>query len=417
MAIPSNTEIIACHECDQLYRVEPLEPGAKASCRQCGAFLYRHIPDSLNRSLALHLSALMLFLIANCFPFLELKLGGRVEENVMLSGSWALHEMGMTDLGILVFLTSAGFPGFAILGMLYLLIPARLGYQAPAMGLVYRLVSAITPWSLVSVFMLGTLIAFVKLQDIATVIAGTSVYALAVLLIVYSAARANFDPRALWALMPQQQPDAAELTAPGTALLNCHICGLLHIDKAGLTHCRRCQGSLHYRKVNSIHKTWALLLSAAILMVPANVYPVMTVIRFGQGEPNTILSGIIHLIEDGMWGLAMIVFVASIVVPIMKLIALSFLLISIQKKSEWRPRDRTLLFRVTEVVGAWSMVDIFLVGLLSALVSLDALSTIRPGIGATFFGAVVVITMFAARSFDPRLIWDNNGGNTRPEGN
>jgi paraquat-inducible protein A len=144
-----------------------------------------------------------------------------------------------------------------------------------------------------------------------------------------------------------------------------------------------------------------------ILLIPANVYPVMTVIRFGQGEPSTILSGVLHLIESGMWGLAMIVFVASIVVPVMKLTILFFLLISVHKKSIWRPRDRTLLYRVTEMVGAWSMVDIFLIGLLSSLVSLNSLSTIRPGIGAIFFAGVVVITMFAAHSFDPRLIWDN----------
>jgi paraquat-inducible protein A len=402
--------LIACHECDQLHRVEPLEAGAKASCTQCGAFLYKHIPDSLNRSLALYLSALMLFIIANSFPFLILKLGGRFEENILLSGGWVLHEMGMTELGILVFLTSAGFPGLAIIGMLYLLIPARFGQLAPAAGLVYRTVYAITPWSLVSVFMLGVLIAFVKLQDIATVVAGTSVYALAAMLVIYTAARSNFDPRSFWSLAPQKPLDAAELAAPGARILNCHCCGFLDIDKPGHARCRRCQCPLHHRKTDSINKTWALLLSAAILMIPANVYPVMTVIRFGQGEPNTILSGIVHLIEDGMWGLAMIVFVASIVVPILKLIVLSFVLISIQRRSDWRPRDRTLLYRVTEVVGAWSMVDIFLVGLLSALVSLDALSTIRPGVGATFFGAVVVITMFAAQSFDPRLIWDNIGG-------
>ena len=132
----------------------------------------------------------------------------------------------------------------------------------------------------------------------------------------------------------------------------------------------------------------------------------MTVIRFGQGEPSTILSGVLHLIESGMWGLAMIIFIASIVVPFMKLITLIFLLISIHKKSVWRPRDRTLLYRTTEVIGAWSMVDIFLVGLLSSMVSLDALSTIRPEIGAVFFAGVVVITMFAAHRFEPRLIWD-----------
>ena len=113
------------------------------------------------------------------------------------------------------------------------------------------------------------------------------------------------------------------------------------------------------------------------------------------------------MIESGMWVLALIIFFASIIVPVLKLIILSFLLISIQRKSAWRSRDRTLLFRVTEVVGAWSMVDIYVVSILAGLVNLGALSTITPGIGIIFFGAVVVITMFAAHSFDPRLIWDN----------
>jgi len=133
----------------------------------------------------------------------------------------------------------------------------------------------------------------------------------------------------------------------------------------------------------------------------------MTVIYFGQGEPNTILSGVIHLIEGGTWGLALIIFFASIVVPILKLVVLSYLLISVQNRSSWRPRDRTLLFRITETLGAWSMVDIYVVAILVGIVNLDALATIRPGIGATFFGSVVVITMLAAHSFDPRFIWDH----------
>ena len=119
------------------------------------------------------------------------------------------------------------------------------------------------------------------------------------------------------------------------------------------------------------------------------------------------MSGVAALIDGGMWGLAMIVFVASIVVPLAKLSLLVYLLLSVQRRSAWRPADRTRLYRVTEVVGAWSMVDIFLVAILSALVNLDALATIDPGIGASYFGAVVVLTMFAAQSFDPRLIWDH----------
>ena len=119
-----------------------------------------------------------------------------------------------------------------------------------------------------------------------------------------------------------------------------------------------------------------------------------------------------------MWGLGLIVFVASIVVPVLKLIVLIFLQLSLRNKSRWRLRDRTLLFRVTEVIGAWSMVDIFLVALLSGLVTMGTLTTIRPGIGATFFGAVVVLTMFAASSFDPRLLWDEaRAGTPAPERN
>ncbi len=406
MAGYSAGELIACHGCDHLHRYVSIPAGAKANCEFCGCLLYRNIPDSLNRSLALYSAALVLFFIANCFPFLSLNLGGRVVENVLLSGGWAMYEMGMGQLGILIFLTSVGFPFVAIVGMLYLLVLVRLGYKPPALGPIYRLINMITPWSLVSVFMLGVLIAIVKLQDIAEVIVGTSFFALSALLLVYAAARANFDPAVIWSITPYSNPSESELDR-SARYLNCHTCGLLSEEKAQEQHCPRCTTALHYRKHASVEGTWALLLAATILIIPANLYPVMTVIRFGQGEPNTILSGVLHLIESGMWGLAMIVFVASIVVPVLKLIVLSFLLLSVHKKSSWRPRDRTVLYRVTEVVGAWSMVDIFLVGLLSALVSLDALSTIRPGIGATFFAGVVVVTMFAAHQFDPRLIWDN----------
>ncbi|MCG8378960.1 MAG: paraquat-inducible protein A [Proteobacteria bacterium] len=399
--------VIACHECDNLHHYELIPEGAKANCQYCGNLLYRNIPDSINRSLALYCTAFFLFIIANIFPFLSLELSGRVVENILLSGGWAMYQMGMGELGVLIFLTSILFPLIVILGMLYLLIPVRFGFVAPMAGPVYRVVNAILPWSLVGVFMLGVLIAIVKLQDLANVIFGPALIALALLLVVYTAARANFDSHIFWSLVNRDHLGLPKENIEDSKILNCHACGNLSLYKKEHQRCPQCTSPLHHRKNNSIETTWALLLTAAVLLIPANVYPVMTVIRFGQGEPNTILSGVIHLIEAGMWGLAMIVFVASIVVPLLKLIILSFLLITVHNRSTWRPRDRTSLYRVTEVVGAWSMVDIFLVGLLSALVSLDALSTIRPGIGAIFFAGVVVITMFAAQCFDPRLIWDN----------
>lgn len=203
-------------------------------------------------------------------------------------------------------------------------------------------------------------------------------------------------------------PPPQPVTAMSRGLALCHDCRQLTRIGFGHDHrvCPRCGAALHLRKTNSITRTWALILTATILYIPANIYPIMTVIRFGQGEPDTILSGVMHLIEGGMWPLALLVFVASIVVPLMKLVVLAYLLISVQKGSSWRPVDRTALYRAAELVGAWSMVDIFLISILVALVSLGAIATIEAGIGAVFFAAVVVITIFAAHSFDPRLIWD-----------
>ncbi|TNF91734.1 MAG: paraquat-inducible protein A [Gammaproteobacteria bacterium] len=412
MSLAGEQKLIACHECDHLYRVSPVPEGGRACCTQCGAVLYRNISNSIDRTLALFLSALVLMIIANSFPFISLEISGRVETNALVAGAWEMHKAGMGELGLLVFLTSVFFPLLVIVGMIYLLLPIRLGFQPPAKGAVYRIIKALIPWSLVGVFLLG----IVKLLDLADVIPGISMFALAGLMVVYAAARTNWEPSSIW---PHTSAENLQLkgnakTAYEHGLIHCHTCGLLVPQSTLKDHshasCPRCDSPLHFRKNNSLARTWALVLTAAVLIIPANVYPIMTVIRFGQGEPDTIYSGITHLIESGMWGLALIVFFASIVVPVLKLIVLTLLLITVQKRSTWRVKDRTLLYRATEVVGAWSMVDIFLVALLSALVSLDALATIRPGIGAVYFACVVVITMIAAHTFDPRLIWDNSGG-------
>lgn len=200
-------------------------------------------------------------------------------------------------------------------------------------------------------------------------------------------------------------------TAARAGLMSCHACHQLSPMPPGLNHveaiCPRCGAPLHLRKPNSISRTWALLIAAYILYIPANLLPVMTVISFGKGEADTILSGVKELIHAGMLPIAMLVFFASITVPVLKLMVLTFLLLSVHYKSQWRPRERTFLYRITEIVGRWSMIDIFMISILIALVKLDAVATIEPGPGAISFAAVVILTMFAAMSFDPRLIWDS----------
>ncbi len=208
--------------------------------------------------------------------------------------------------------------------------------------------------------------------------------------------------------MGRKTKNQALKTARNQGLISCHSCHLLcrRSKSEMVMTCPRCGTRLRSRKPNSIHRTWALVLAAIVFYIPANVLPITTVISFGKGQSDTIMSGVIYFINTGMWPIALVIFVASVFVPLVKLLLLSFLLITVQRKSGWRRKDRTRLYRITEVIGRWSMVDIFVVTILVALVNLGALATIQAEPGAVFFCAVVVITMFAAMSFDPRLIWD-----------
>lgn len=195
-------------------------------------------------------------------------------------------------------------------------------------------------------------------------------------------------------------------TAANLGFVLCHACHLLVRAKGLHQNCPRCGARLHLRKPESLARTWALMLTAYILYIPANLLPVMSLTMSGKGEADTIMSGVKALFLEGMWPLALLVFFASITVPVLKLLVLTYLLLSVQFKSKWRPRERTVLYRITESIGRWSMIDIFVIAILVALVKLGSLATIEAGAGAVAFGGVVVSTMFAAMSFDPRLIWD-----------
>jgi len=201
-------------------------------------------------------------------------------------------------------------------------------------------------------------------------------------------------------------------TARQAGLISCHFCYTLskspttQILEPNKLHCPCCHAVLHSRIPNSLSRTWALLLAATILYIPANTLPIMTVIFWGEGQPETILSGVMHLLAGGMWPLALLIFIASIFIPILKLLTLFGLLLSIHFKTHWRPKDRTTLYRIIEFVGRWSMVDIFVIGLLVALVQFGNTANVSPNLGALSFAAVVILTMFSAHFFDPRLIWD-----------
>ena len=204
-------------------------------------------------------------------------------------------------------------------------------------------------------------------------------------------------------------------SAASQGMATCHACGLLsRLPKiaAAETDCPRCGSALHLRKRHSVMRTWALLLTAYVLYIPANLLPVMETTSLGSTQNDTILSGVVYLWNNDSWDLAVIVFIASIIVPMAKLLSLTFLVISVQARSHWQPAQRTKLYRMVELIGKWSMLDIYVAAILTTLVNFGTLSTIKVGNGAIAFGAVVVVTLLAARSFDPRLIWDQLEGVT-----
>jgi paraquat-inducible protein A len=196
--------------------------------------------------------------------------------------------------------------------------------------------------------------------------------------------------------------------AAHAGLVSCGSCGLLArpASAAHVGHCPRCGEHLAWRRTNAVQRTWAFLVAAAILYVPANILPVLTTNTLVSSQSDTIMSGVIFLYETGSWPLALIVLVASVMIPLGKIAALAYVLVSVQRGAATNNRQRTRLYRIVEFIGRWSMLDVFVDTFVVALVQLAPLMSVEPGPGVVYFMAVVVLTMLAAQSFDPRLIWD-----------
>lgn len=207
---------------------------------------------------------------------------------------------------------------------------------------------------------------------------------------------------------------ALPVSAASQGLIGCEACRLLvrpaHGDELG--HCPRCGAELQFRRAGAVQKTWALVIAAAICYIPANLLPVMVSNTFAGSEDDTIISGVIYLYSSGSWPLALIVLIASVMVPIGKLVALAYVLVAIQRGVPDGQYERMRLFRIVHIIGKWSMLDIFVVTFTVALVQLPPLMAVVPGEGVLFFAAVVVLTMIAAETLDPRLIWDGKSENT-----
>ena len=201
------------------------------------------------------------------------------------------------------------------------------------------------------------------------------------------------------------EPEATR-RAVAIKLLPCHHCGTVWQGASDGQACGRCRTVLHARKPDSLNRTWALLIAACLMYLPANLLPVMITSSLLGSQSDTIMSGVVYFWISGAYGLAAIVFIASFLVPLFKLAALFVLLVTARRRSAWRRTERAALYRVIEVIGRWSMLDVFVVALLAGLVRIEGLAEVTAGVGIAAFGAVVVLTMLASLSFDPKLTWD-----------
>lgn len=410
-----NVTIISCHDCGLLQQIIHMPEEGTIKCCRCQATLRQRQridpAKSIEHTLALVIAAVILLTIANLFPIVQIHVEGHDIAITLYACVYYLLTHGMILLGGLVFFTSIFAPVMQLMGLLYILLPVHFKHRAPFSPHIYRFVRLLTSWSMLEVLVLGVFVSVVKLSAMATVVPSISLGAFGLLILCMAGILTDLDTEMLWErISPQNECQELISVKTGRQLINCHNCHLLcsiSEEEHTLSFCLRCSSAIHLRKPESLARSTALLLSAFIMYIPANIMPVMIVTSLGKAEGDTIMGGVIHLAAFGDLPLAIILFIASILVPSVKLMILTLLLFTVRFKAHWRPVERTQLYRLTEVIGRWSMVDIFVVTLMAALIQIQGLMVIEVGFGALAFGAVIVLTMLSAMAFDPRLIWDN----------
>ena len=400
----ADAELRECRQCGLFQRLPTLAPGQVAECPRCGHVLRRARRDLVNRTLALCLTGLMLYAVAVAFPFLDFIVGGRTWTMTLPTLPSSLDAFGFWQLALVMVVTTLAAPLVKLVLTLAVLGGVRARHMPFWLPAAARLREHLSPWSMVEVFLLGAFVAYTRLVELAEVRIGPSLWALAALMLVMVALDALIDHDSIWELIGRRRP-AAPCAPERGGLIGCDDCGQVANARPG-DRCTRCAAPLQRRKPDSLRRTWAFLIAATLLYIPANALLFLILIRLGRTYPSTILGGVEELLHAGMWPLALLVFVASVCVPVFKLAGLALLLVSTARGSAVRLRDRTRLYRVIDVIGRWSMIDVFMLAILVALVQNGQIGTVIPDYGAVCFGAVVVLTMLASESFDPRLMWD-----------
>ena len=397
---------ILCSQCDMLVALPVLEHGHKAACPRCGTTLTTEWDAPRQRPTAYAVAALFMLLLSNLFPFVYMKVGGITSEVELLEIPQVMFSEDYASLGTFFLLFVQLVPAFCLVVILLLVNRANIppSWKAPLARVLFLLKS----WGMAEIFLAGVLVSFVKLMAYGDVGIGSSFIPWCLYCILQLRAFQCVDRRWVWddiapapALM---QPLTPGISGIHQGLRSCSCCTA--ILPAEQRVCPRCKTKGYVRRKNSLQWTMALLVTSIILYLPANILPIMITDLLGDKMPSTIMAGVILLWGEGSYPVALVIFIASIMVPTLKMIAIAWLCWDAKGHGQRDSERMHLIYEVVEFVGRWSMIDVFVIAVLSALVRIGGLMNIYPALGALMFALVVIMTMFAAMTFDPRLSWD-----------
>jgi len=389
-----------------LVAIPEIAVGQKAKCPRCHTTLTSRWKEPRRRPIAYAVSALFMLLLSNLFPFVNMKVAGLGSEVTLIQIPQVLVSDDYASMASLFMILVQLMPA---LGMIFIIILCQ-GTSIPSHWQISiaRNYFRLKAWCMVEIFLAGVLVSFVKLMAYGDVGVGTSFYPFVLFCILQLRAFQCTDRYWIW----QQVAPAPKLEMPlrvgesglSQGLRSCHCCmAILPVDQK---QCGRCDTSGHARRKNSLQWTMALLITSIFLYIPANLLPIMITQVLGTPMPSTIMAGVVLLWSEGSYPVAMVILIASIMVPTLKMIAIGWLCWDANNNKEIDRERLHVIYEVVEFVGRWSMIDVFVIAVLSALVRMGQLMSIYPDIGAVLFASVVILTMFAAMTFDPRLIWD-----------
>lgn len=406
MVIAERQARVACPDCGLVQRLPVVGRRHIAECRRCSRQLAGPATGRVDAPLALALAALLLLIPATVEPLLSVASHGAARTCWLWSGITGLWAEGFVALAVIVGAFCVAFPYIYLGALIAVLTALRLAARAH-LGQVFRWIMGVRPWMMLEIFLVGCFVAYSRLRLVVGVHVLAGGWCLMGATAALLLALTQLDERTVWEALPLRRArrHSGESVGPDRPIA-CTACELLVTAAHAGNPCPRCGATLHDRKPYSFRITAALVTAGFMLYVPANALPVLTLVSLGHEQSNTIITGVLELIHNRLWPLALIVFLASIVVPLLKLCGLTWMLLATLQRSPRRLVARTRFFRVIDNIGSWSNIDVFVASVLVALLQFGVIAEARAGAGLTAFAAVVILTMTATRTFDTRLMWD-----------